>query len=97
MGLLSPGRIGKYMGLQGQHDPEHLANIIMQLIVTFIEDPINSVENLKELSKTLNCPVLIEGTDVPREELDEISLDLAENHSSVIGKDEERILHEAGE
>uniref|UniRef100_A0A915MJM5 1-alkyl-2-acetylglycerophosphocholine esterase n=1 Tax=Meloidogyne javanica TaxID=6303 RepID=A0A915MJM5_MELJA len=97
LGLLTPGRIGKFMGFQGQHDPEYLANIIIQLITTFIEDPINSKEKLKEISKTLNCPVLIEGTDVPREKLDEISLDLAENHSSEIGENEERILHESGE
>ncbi|KAL7071703.1 hypothetical protein ACQ4LE_009137 [Meloidogyne hapla] len=97
LGLLTPGRIGKFMGFQGQHDPEYLANIIIQLITTFIEDPINSKEKLKEISKTLNCPVLIEGTDVPREKLDEISFDLAENHSSLIGENEERILHEAGE
>lgn len=85
------------MGFQGQHDPEYLANIIIQLITTFIEDPINSKEKFKKISKTLNCPVLIERTDVPREKLDEISLDLAENHSSEIGENEERILHESGE
>ncbi|KAF7637725.1 hypothetical protein Mgra_00002700 [Meloidogyne graminicola] len=97
LGLLYPGRIGRYMGFQGQHDPEYLANIIMQLTIKFIEDPFNSKEKLKELVETLNCPVLIEGTDIPKEKLDEISFDLAENHSSMIGENEERILHEGGE
>lgn len=94
-GLLCPGRVGRYFGLQGDLDPEFTGNAIMEMTATFLQNPTSSMDKLREIITTNKYDKFIqEGTNLSQEELDKIDAKLIETPSVEIGEDEERKIAE---
>jgi hypothetical protein len=61
----------------------------MELCIAFLQDPVGSASKLQEIVATKQYSFIIEGTDVPEEQLDKIDANLAETPSAERGEEEE--------
>lgn len=92
-GLLLPGRVGKYFGLQGELDPEYTGQAIMEMTTEFLQNPAESAEKLRDIIASKQYGKFMrEGTDISDEDLSKIDVELEED-----GQEEERKIAEGGE